>query len=496
MQGKIYLDTRGSQVRKDGSYPVTCDITGKGKQKPFVLGLKFLKEDWDFRKEEPKRDKTKLLIIRRKKSLLDDLLLKSLDDGAITFDYIKKALKGKLTGSELNGNKESKTTEIDFFEFGFKLAKEKKQVLNEKGVQKEGNGESYITALNQLKKIRPKLNFSEIDYKLLSDFKKSKLTLGLKKNSIAAYLRGLKAIYNEGLKIHKLNFEHHPFVGVFTGVTTRKNRTKKRNISIESIKIFETLNNSLAKGQQLAIDMFLLQFYFGGQDLMDIHYLEKKQVSEDGRIYFTRGKLNEGGYEFDLKIFPKTQRILNKFKSPDKFIFKGRKDYKGYKGHLRRINNNLEKVQERYNAHAKRIEVITGKQYHKLDLLPLGGKITTKVARHTFSTIANRMYVEPDLLRSLMGHERDDVDTIYKDVYPEQERDKHHSNIINTSKIILVKKHVYQYEFLNEERKRSYKYKYFDSEPKPEQLIDGRTDKKYTEPKYLNTIYLIEKSTY
>ncbi|WP_272151645.1 phage integrase SAM-like domain-containing protein [Tenacibaculum aiptasiae] len=492
MRGKIFLNKREGQQLKNGSYPLVCEITWEGKQKPFSLKMSFLKDDWDFKKQEPKKDKRKLLIVRRKKSLLDLLMSDYLTDNSIDFDYVKKVLTGKIEYSK-DRTEEAKPIKVDFLKFGYELAKEKKQVINSKGILKEGNGESYITALNQLEKIKPKIDISEIDYKLLTDLKNSKLIQGVKKNSIAAYLRALKAIYNECIRRNKLKFEHNPFEGIFTGISTKKNRTRKRNLTKESIKILETLSSNLVEGQELAINLFLLQFYFGGQDLNDVYYLEKKQISKNNRIYFTRGKLDEGGYQFDLKIFPKSFKILNSFNSRDQFIINGRKDYNGYKNYIKRVNANLNRVQEKYNAHVKRIESITNKEYHKLEVMPLGGKITTKVARHTFSTIANRMYIEPDLLRSLMGHEREDVDTIYKDVYPEEERDKYHQKIISTSNVETVVKEIYCYEFINSNRKRSYEYKYFDKTPIEKKFIDKNSGKKFVKPKFFNKIYLIEK---
>ncbi|PKH49505.1 hypothetical protein CXF68_01845 [Tenacibaculum sp. Bg11-29] len=485
MQGKIFLNTRSGQQLKNGAYPLICELTANGQQKPFSLKMKFHIEDWDFNKQEPKKDKTRQFLIRKKKSLLDSLLLKALDDNSITINYIKSALNGKL---ELN-----ETGKVDFINFGFELSKEKKEIVSSKGIKKEGNAESYITALNQLKKFKSQIDISEVDYNLLTEFKNQKLKLGNKKNTVAAYMRALRAIYNECTRRHKIKPEHNPFEGVFSGISVKKNRTKKRNLSAESIKLLESFEGNLVKGQQLAIDLFLLQFYFGGQDLTDIYHLEKKQLSKNGRVYFTRGKLDEGGYEFDLKIFNKTNILLNKFISRDNFLIPGRKDYTGYKNYRSRVNNNLDKTQKRYNEHIQLIESLTGKEYHKLELLPLGGKITTKVARHTFSTIANRKYIEPDLLRALMGHERDDVDTIYKDVYPEEERDKFHSEIIATSNIKLETKLVYQLEYFNEKNTRSWKYKYFDKQPSLKEITDQTTLKKYSQPRYFKKIYLLKK---
>ncbi|WP_236551494.1 Arm DNA-binding domain-containing protein [Tenacibaculum maritimum] len=78
------MNTREGQQLKNGAYPLICELTGNGKQKSFSLKMKFLDEEWNYEKQEPKKDKVKILIVRRKKSLLDNLLIKSIDDPKIT----------------------------------------------------------------------------------------------------------------------------------------------------------------------------------------------------------------------------------------------------------------------------------------------------------------------------------------------------------------------------------------------------------------------------
>lgn len=478
MTGKIFLNTRKGRKNSKNQYPISCEINNRYKQKMFTIGLSVKIEDWNFKKDEPKNKDLKLLV-QKKKIILEDLIYQYNSGIDISLDHIKEALTGK---------KAAKEKKQDFLSFGYDLAEEKKKIKNSKGILKEGNAESYITALNQLRKIKNKIAITDIRYSLLTEFKNEKLIAGVSKNSIAAYLRALKAIYNEYLRRNEVKIEHDPFKGIFKGVSARKNSTRKRNLPIEAIKILENYDKNLAKGQQYAADLFLLQFYFGGQDFIDIYYLENKQIATDDRIYFTRGKLGENGYEFDLKIFNKAKKILNKYNSNNQFVFSGRKDYKGYKLIVRRINKNLNIIKENYNFHVSNIEKLSSKKYHKLEVLPLKGKITTKVARHTFSTIGNNKFIVPDLLRALMGHERTDVDTIYKDVYPEQERDLNHDKIINTDHVKTTTKYIYINEIL-EKGKRTKTYKYYN---KKNVEILTCSDKKY---KFFQKLILVEELT-
>ena len=50
--------------------------------------------------------------------------------------------------------------------------------------------------------------------------------------------------------------------------------------------------------------------------------------------------------------------------------------------------------------------------------------------RHSFRTIAKFLFIDVDIVRELMGHERKDIDTIYADKYSEKTRDEAHFKII------------------------------------------------------------------
>lgn len=493
MQGKLYLNIREGRQLRNGAYSLVCELTGNGKQKMFSLKMSFFKEEWNFQKEEPRNDKRKLLLIRKKKSLLDSLLLKSLDDPMVNFEFVRSRMLG-----EINDDGRSSVSAIkeksDFLKFGYQLAEEKRQLVNSKGVQKEGNSKVYINALNQFEKFVPKLDINELDYALLVRFKNSQLQLGNKKSTVNTYLRTLRAVYNEGKRRFNIRVENNPFEGIFKDVSIKQNRTKKRNISRETLKILEGFEGGLVKGQQVAVDLFLLQFYCGGQDLTDIYYLEKNQLSDNKRVYFMRGKLEDGGYQFDLRLYEKAQTIFSKYKNDsDDFVFSWRKDFVGYTNFRNRMNRNLKIIQENYNSHVTRIENQLGGKYHRIEVLPLGGYITTKVARHTFATFGSRLYVDSDLLRTLMGHERDDVDTIYKDTYPEQDRDKCHHQIIDTDSVNTTELFVYHLEYVNNGL-RSWKYRYFESVPSREELLDEYTRKSFTVPRYIKKICLVRAS--
>lgn len=94
-----------------------------------------------------------------------------------------------------------------------------------------------------------------------------------------------------------------------------------------------------------------------------------------------------------------------------------------------------------------------------------------------------------------MGHERDDVDTIYKDVYPEALRDEWHFKIIANNKTNISKMYVYELEYLiNNKTNRVKKYKYSPILLESHELMDKETTKffKLSKQAFLPVIFTVK----
>lgn len=266
-----------------------------------------------------------------------------------------------------------------------------------------GNLKVYENVTKQFDFYVDDLPTSEINFHMLNDFKQALILKGNTKSTIHSYLRTLRAIYNKASL--KYGFENtKPFTGVFSGLKLKSYHSKKKHITKVDIQKLESWNGPKLKTE--AVDLFLLQFYFGGADLIDLYYLEKKQIVKD-RLFFERGKTNTGKL-IDLKIHPKAAAILKKYENKTAYIFDFRKDLKGYETFRSRYAKNLKLVQKELG----------------IEVQPMGGNISVKVARHTFATIGKNLLIDADILRELMGHERDEVDNYYKDKFPQQIRDQ------------------------------------------------------------------------
>ncbi len=394
---KLKLDT-AAKMRKNG-FPIKIEIYIKGKRKRIGIKKTAFLKDWDKNKQLPlptHPDYEYLFpVIIELHNVIKEINYKKIKD----FSRIEKMLK-------IDAPNNTKS----FSEFMEQMAIEREKIGKYKSAY------NYRVAIRQFESIlqRP-VDFDDINYKTLLHFKNSKLGK-VSNNTIYSYLRLFRSGYNEAIR-RNLTEDTQPFRGVFAGLSIRNSMQRKKYIDKKDIAKLE--NAELSGVSNYVRDLFLLQFYFGGQDLKDIYYLSKNKIN-DNRAYFERAKLAGRGYVFDLKIFEKTNRIMKKYTGSDGYIFPGRKDYTGYNTFYRRYLRYLHEIQTKLD----------------IKVLPLGGKLGSKVSRHTFANIGKRLFIEEDILRELMGHERNDIDNYYKDKYPADVRDVAHWKIIDTTNLM------------------------------------------------------------
>ncbi|WP_281321985.1 tyrosine-type recombinase/integrase [Flavobacterium aestivum] len=301
-------------------------------------------------------------------------------------------------------------SQIGFIDFAEGLIAEMKDVAEKVGKHDLkaknkllGNVRCYENVIAQFENFGKNVTLQNLDYSILMAFKNYNTGIGNSKATVHLYLRTLRAIYNKGILKHKFADEK-PFTGVFDGLKTRSYDSKKKYLDRDALGKLEQLDLKSAK--QKYVDLFLLQFYFGGCDLIDLYYLKKRQIRK-GRIVFDRTKTNTGT-RIDLKVHPKAQAILDKYTGEADWLFPWKKENESYitfRGNYQR-------------------DIVLVQKAEKIEVSPDDGNLGIKVARHTFANLAKTLNIDTDVIRELMGHERDDVDNYYKDKYPEAVRDK------------------------------------------------------------------------
>ncbi|KAB8153393.1 tyrosine-type recombinase/integrase [Kordia sp. TARA_039_SRF] len=405
-------------VSKGGNYPIKLTVTHKGKSKRKTISNSTA-EHWNEADQLPLPAHVDF----------DDLYptIKNIRNRAQ-----KRAFKSLMNVDEaIQYLLKNEKSDLDFFVF----AKERIEYMN--CIGRVGNAGAYTAAVNDFKTFlgRETLYFDEINSSLIERYKEWKKrqpinSVAMSKNkdilpkypknaTIVNYISELRALYNKCRKMNNLK-DNEPFKGVFQDVFVRKRRARNVYIDKNGIKKLENAEGKFRKkGTYKTIDLALLQFYLGGQDMTDIYFLKKKDIDK-GRVFFKRNKLGEKGELFDVKIFDKAQKIIEKYSTEKSdYIFPWKKDRTAYKTFLRTYNRSLNHVIEKL----------------EIEVHPKQNSFTSKCIRHTFATIGKFLHVDPDMIREIMGHERNEIDTIYKDKYPREIRDHAHWKIISTEDV-------------------------------------------------------------
>lgn len=391
MNGKIKLWKNDGITSKGFPVKIILSVGKKRKRKSLFY---VFENDWNEKDQLPKSSapdfEDKYTLVTHLKSKMQTLHFAGLSD----FD---KAIEFLLDSSPKD------TSLYSYFD---------KRIDFMKSQNRLGNAKVYEETLVDLKKFRSVLNFEHLDNYFLESYKQFKKDQGLKNTSIKKNLVTIRAVWNSAIKENVIPYSN-PFKGLFDDLPIQKRRARNYYLSKDALKNMKAIN-SKHKSYQRCIDLSLLQFYLGGADLIDIYYLKKKDLV-NGRCFLTRRKNGERAYEYDVKLTKPAQLLIESYVTDFEFVFPWRKSFEAYITFRNNHNRNLKLMQKRY----------------KIELSPKDGNLTTKVMRHTFATLAKFKHYDPDLIREVMGHERNDIDTIYKDKYPEAERDAMQVDVTN-----------------------------------------------------------------
>ena len=246
----------------------------------------------------------------------------------------------------------------------------------------KGNVNANNNALNQFKKFFPNIKFNEVDYNKLMTFRKHYENAGASRKTIQHYLSHLKAMYNRGIRKYNLD-DKMPFKNTMDNLKVKSFDSKKKYLDIKDIARFENYETHMLARRRY-MDIFLLQFYFGGCDLTDLYFLKETALFKD-RIIIQRSKTEQ---VTNLKVHPKARQIIDKYKAADgDWLFPWGKSTREYSTF----------------AHSYRMSLIAMQKDLGIQVLPTGGNIGIKVARHTFGNRAKQLMIDTDIIRELMG---------------------------------------------------------------------------------------------
>lgn len=273
--------------------------------------------------------------------------------------------------------------------------------VNLKTLGKIRTSETYKSSLDSFRKFRKDkdLTFNKFNHEIMIEYEAYLKAKGISKNTSSFYMRTLRAVYNRAVN-KGLTLQKYPFKYVYTGI----DKTRKRAVSIQTMKQIKRLDLSSDKKSDFARDMFMFSFYARGMSFIDMAYLRKKDL-RNGILTYRRHKT---GQQLYVKWESCMQDIVKKY-------YEEQSDYL-----LPIINNNAEE-RKQYIYHSHNVNRYLKKIGEKLGLsMPL----TMYVARHSWASIAKNKNIPLSVISDGLGHDSEKTTRIYLSSLDNVEIDK------------------------------------------------------------------------
>lgn len=256
---------------------------------------------------------------------------------------------------------------------------------------KHGTASNYRAAVNAFERYlgARDLLLDDLTRKTLEDFMAFQSRQGNTANTVAFYVKQLRALYNKAADEGYVHTASNPFHRVkLKGEKTPKRAISKQEISRISGLCLEGKHPHL----ELARDLFMFSLYSRGMAFVDMCYLRHENIRGDVLVY----KRRKTGQWLQIKIEPPLKALLHKYADSNSLYLLPmlRKDdsYRGYRYIQRRLNKRMREVG---------------------DILGFGFPLTFYVARHTWATLAYEKGVPMSVISEGMGHTSEKTTRIY-----------------------------------------------------------------------------------
>lgn len=240
---------------------------------------------------------------------------------------------------------------------------------------------------------------------------------GVTINSRAVYYRNIRSVFNDA-KDEELT-QSYPF----RKFKIKKTPTKKRNLSIEELRILHRYPID-DKFKRKYRDIFMLMFYMRGINAVDLFGLKESNIRH-GRINYIRSKT---GKPYSVKIEPEMREIIDQYRGKEYLIdvcdgAKGERQWTAkYEGFLHRMDKGLKKI-----GPSRRLPGRGG----KIEYDPILPQISQYWCRHTTATLMANMGYSFELIASSLGHDHGNPTTNIYIEYNEANVDKANRALID-----------------------------------------------------------------
>lgn len=395
------LDTR--YVKKDGTSAIILRIGRDNRTLPIPTKYSVPEKFWDDGKRQVKKAYEGVKNITRFNNLIDEDLkearniIQELDESRLLDSMTLAQIKERIIGAK-KGN--------SFFSYAEKF------LASLKKAKRIGLHDAYQDAVNAVARFHGSrnLDFKQITFDFLTKWETRHFADGFTPNGLAAYMRGVRAIYNRAIKSGIVDEKHYPF----KRYTIKTRPTEKR--ALEWPLLSKIIALDFKPGHPLfhTRNYFVISYMLYGMNFFDMGKLTPEHLI-NGRINYRRNKTSK---LYDIKITKPLQKMLDHYlaESTNGYVFpiikrKSEED----------IAKDIEWARKRYNTKLKKIAEFCGIQKN----------LTSYVSRHSFATQALLQKVPLAAISAMLGHSSLKTTQIYLDSLPSDTLDEYNSLILD-----------------------------------------------------------------
>ncbi len=257
-----------------------------------------------------------------------------------------------------------------------------------------GTSVSYECSKRSLNTFTPNAKFKEVTPEYLRKYEKWMLDAGKSITTVGIYLRQLRTIFNIAIDEGLISKEYYPFGSKKYEIPTGNNT--KKALTIEQIASVYYYKAKKGTSNELAQNIWLFIYLCNGINVKDLCLLKYENIKGEF-LEFNRSKTLRTKRKVEairVSLTDDAKLIIEKFGNKDKnkgnYIFPV-------------LTSGLSAERERYLIQLF-TRLINDQMLNIAKDLKIEGKLTTYVARHSFSTILQRSGASTEFISEALGH--------------------------------------------------------------------------------------------
>ena len=295
---KVSLDQR--RLRKDETYPIIFRVTYRGKSRDLFSGFTCTTFQWDDNAGTVKAtDEASLLTQQRLRSQWLTYQEKLLEYERKLLDPTKDIQDVK---NYLSGKQNLSSTIHDLWQ---------EEVMRLEATKRFGNARNYRSSYGGITKFTSlQIPVKKIDYGWLLRLESGLIERGVSTNSVAVYMRTLRAVYNKAINLGIADSADYPF----RRYKIKETCTTPRVANLSELRNYFRFNP--AKGTHLydAWNYGRLIFMLRGINFADLAQLTHENIQHN-RIIYQRAKTHK---HYSVKLLPLASEIFKEYFDPER----------------------------------------------------------------------------------------------------------------------------------------------------------------------------------